>query len=255
MKTRIVLFICCLALSACVTGQGVGGKGLSNLSAKEVDLRLNLAESHINNRQPQLALQELFILEPSAKHLSRYHFDLAMTYIGLDELEKARDSFTRAVDIDTNFAEAWNNLGKILEALNRDQEAEQAYLKAFNILTYVTPEFAAYNLGRLYLRQGRIAEAEQFGRKALARNWRYVPAYTLLADAFVAQNRMEEAEAVLKSGLEADMNSYSTMLALAEHQVRLGKNIEALEMFQRIVTQSPHSNEAKVAQDYLELLQ
>jgi thioredoxin-like negative regulator of GroEL len=60
---------------------------------------------------------------------------------------------------------------------------------------------------------------------------------------------------VLKSGLEADMNSYSTMLALAEHQVRLGKNIEALEMFQRIVTQSPHSNEAKVAQDYLELLQ
>lgn len=251
---RWLILILCLLVSACATSQG-SVKKLSNLTAKELDLRLNLAESHINNQQYQLALQELIILEPSAKNLSRYHFDLGMTYIGLDEVEKARSGFTRAVDIDYNFAEAWNNLGKVLESLNKDQEAEQAYLQAFEILTYVTPEFAAYNLGRLYMRQGRVQEAESFGRKALARNWQYLPAYQLLADAFVAQNRMEEAEAVLKSALEADLNSVSTMLALAEHQVRLGKSIEALEIFQRIVTQRPSSNEAKVAQDYLELLQ
>ena len=66
---------------------------------------------------------------------------------------------------------------------------------------------------------------------------------------------MDEAEAVLKSGLEADMNSASTMLALAEHQMRMGKEMEAKELFGRIITQNPKSGEAKVARDYLGLLQ
>jgi ATP phosphoribosyltransferase len=152
-------------------------------------------------------LQELLKVEAAAKHMSRFHFDSGMIYLGLQELEQSREGFARAVEIDEDFGEAWNNLGKIEEALGRDKEAEAAYRKAFSILTYVTPEFSAYNLGVLLLRQGRAKEAEEFGRKALARNWLYIPAYKLLADAFVAQNRLDDAEDVLKSGLEADMNS------------------------------------------------
>lgn len=254
MKTSAMVLILCLALAGC--GARSGSQGLSsNMPPKEVDLRLNLVESHLNSRQYQLALQELLKVEPAAKHMSRYHFDSGMIYLGLEELEQARDGFAKAVEIDDDFGEAWNNLGKIQEALKQDADAEASYRKAFSILTYVTPEFSAYNLGVLLLRQGRAKEAEEFGRKALARNWRYIPAYKLLSDAFVAQNRMDEAEAVLKSGLEADMNSASTMLALAEHQMRMGKEVEAKELFGRIISQSPKSGEAKVARDYLGLLQ
>ena len=254
MKKYALLCVLCLVLAGC-GARGAAKATSSNMNPKEVELRLNLAESHINGRQYQLALQELLKVEGAADHMSRYHFDSGLIYLGLEELEKAREGFARAVEIDDNFAEAWNNLGKIAEALGRDSEAEAAYRKAFDILTYVTPEFAAYNLGNLLLRQGRLAEAEDFGRKALARNWRFIPAYKLLSDVFVAQNRMDEAEAVLKSGLEADMDSTSTMLALAEHQVRIGKTFEAGELFKRIATKYPKSREAKVAQDYLDLLQ
>ena len=254
MKKYALICVLCLALAGCGARGAVKGPS-SNMTPKEVELRLNLVESHINGRQYQFALQELLKVEDAAGHMSRYHFDSGLIYLGLEELEKARDGFARAVEIDDNFAEAWNNLGKIDEALGRDSEAEAAYRKAFETLTYVTPEFAAYNLGNLLLRQGRLAEAEDFGRKALARNWRFIPAYKLLSDVFAAQNRMDEAEAVLKSGLEADMDSTSTMLALAEHQVRIGKTFEAGELFKRIVTKYPKSREAKVAQDYLDLLQ
>jgi Flp pilus assembly protein TadD len=72
---------------------------------KEVDLRLNLVESHINSRQYQLALQELLKIEGAADHLSRYHFDSGLIYLGLDELEKAREGFSRAVEVDDDFAE------------------------------------------------------------------------------------------------------------------------------------------------------
>ena len=253
MKKFALICVLCLALAGC-GARGAVKASSSNMNPKEVELRLNLVESHINGRQYQLALQELLKVEDAADHMSRYHFDSGLIYLGLEELEKAREGFARAVEIDDNFAEAWNNLGKIDEALGRDSQAEAAYRKAFGILTYVTPEFSAYNLGNLLLRQGRLAEAEDFGRKALARNWRFIPAYKLLSDVFVAQNRMDEAEAVLKSGLEADMDSTSTMLALAEHQVRIGKTFEARDLFKRIVTKYPKSREAKVAQDYLDLL-
>jgi Tfp pilus assembly protein PilF len=254
MKNFALTCILCLVLAGC--GARAGSRGPSSeMHPKEVDLRLNLVESHIGNRQYQLALQELLKVEAAAGGMSRYHFDSGLIYLGLDELETSRASFARAAEIDPDFAEAWNNLGKVLEGQGRSSEAEAAYRRAFGILTYVTPEFAAYNLGSLLLREGRVNEAEEFARKALARNWRFIPAYKLLSDVFVAQNRMGEAEDVLKSALEADMDSTSTMLALAEHQVRIGKTVEATGLFERIAKQYPQSNEAKVARDYLDLLQ
>lgn len=255
MKKFALLCLLCLALAGCGAKAGSRGMSSGSMASKEVDLRLNLVESHISGRQYQIALQELIKVESAADHMSRYHFDAGLIYLGLEELEKSREGFAKAVEIDDDFAEAWNNLGKVLEAQGKDAEAEAAYRKAFGILTYVTPEFAAYNLGSLLLRTGRAKEAEDFGRKALARNWRYIPAYKLLSDAFIAQNRMDDAESVLKSGLEADMNSTSTMLALAEHQVRIGKTLEAKELFERIATQYPKSGEARAARDYLDLLQ
>jgi len=255
MKNCALLLLVCFMLAGCAARSGRTGGESSNMNPHEVDLRLNLVESHITARQPQLALQELLKVEPSADHLSRFHFDSGMIYVSLNEMEKARAGFAKAVEIDDDFGEAWNNLGKINEALGRDTDAEANYRKAFSILTYVTPEFPAYNLGTLLLRHGRVKEAEDFGRKALARNWRYTPAYKLLADVFVAQNRMGDAEDVLKSGLEADMGSTMLMLALAEHQVRMGKTTEARDLFERIIKQYPKSSEAKVANDYMGLLQ
>ena len=254
MKTCAMVLVLCFVLAGC-GARGTSRGASSNMGSKEVELRLNLIESHVSNRQYQLALQELLKVEPAAKHMSRYHFDSGMIYLGLEELEQARDGFAKAVEIDDDFGEAWNNLGRVQEALKQDKDAEASYRKAFSILTYVTPDIAATNLGVLLLRQGRASEAEEFGRKALARNWRYIPAYKLLSDAFVAQNRLDDAEAVLKSGLEADMDSTSTILALAEHQVRMGKTAEARELFMRIVKQYPKSGEAKAAKDYLDFLQ
>ncbi len=254
MKTWAFVLVLCLALAGC-GAKGTSRGGSSNMSPKEVDLRLTLVESHISNDQYQLALQELLKVEAAADHLPRFHYDSGMIFRGLQEFEKAHEGFVRAVEIDEEYGEAWNNLGSIEEALGREKEAEAAYRKALGILTYVTPEFPAYNLGALLLRQGKAREAEEFGRKALARNWRFIPAYKLLSDVFVAQNRLDDAEAVLKSGLEADMDSTAIMLALAEHQMRTGKTREAGELFGRIVKQYPKSSEAKVARDYLEFLQ
>lgn len=252
MKHALTLVLICLLMSGCAA-RGAGGSA-SGPGPRDVQLRLDLVESHINNRQPQLALQELLKVESQASGLSRYHFDMGMIFLAMNELDKARDGFAQAAKIDDNFGEAWNNLGRIQETLGQTQAAEAAYLKAFSILTYLTPEFPAYNLGNLYLQQGRPQDAETYARKALARNWRFLPAYKQLADALAAQNRPADAEKALRDGLEAGVDNPALLLALAEHLTRTGKNSEARTLFERVVTQHPGSNEAKVARDYLDII-
>lgn len=255
MKTSLLVLFVCLFLAGCGARAGSGGLSSSSMNAKEIQLRLDLVESQIKNDQPQRALQELLKVEKAADHLSRYHFDAGLVYLGLEELEKSREGFARATEIDDDFGEAWNNLGKVLEFLNRQQEAEAAYTKALSILTYLTPELAAYNLGNLYLKQGKAKEAEAAARKALNRNWRHLPAYKLLSASLSAQNRVDEAEEALRHGMEADMDSTSIMLALAELQMRTGKQDQARELFEQIISKKPKSNDAKVARDYLGILQ
>ena len=258
MKTYFVmLLVLFVGVSGCVRSSGSIKRDYesSGMDSHEVDLRLNLVESHINSRQPQFALQELLKVEGAANHLARFHFDAGHIYLQLDEREKALSSFAKAVNIDPDFGEGWNNLGKVSEMQNRMQDAENAYRKALSILTYATPEFPTYNLASLYLKTYRPKEAEEYARKAITRNWRYTPAYKLLADALDAQNRMTDAEEVLRRGLEGDLNNNVLALALAEHQVKAGKNAEARLLFEQIIKQSPRSNEAKVAKDYLGFLQ
>jgi len=254
MKTSLLVLFVCVFLAGCGARSGSGGLS-SDMGSREVQLRLDLVESHVKNDQPQRALQELLKVEDQAGHLSRFHFDAGMVYLGLNELEKSREGFARATQIDDDFGEAWNNLGKVLEALGKIQEAEAAYTKSISILTYLTPEFPAYNLGAMYLGQGRAKDAEAAARKALAKNWRYLPGYKLLGEALIAQNRVDEAETVLRDGMEADLESTYLTLALAELHMRTGKQHEARELFERIVTLNPKSNDAKVARDYLGILQ
>lgn len=251
MKYVLTCILACLLFSGCATTHSPSS---TDQGPRDVQLHLDLVESYINSRQPQRALQELIRIEKQASKLSRYHFDKGMIFLLMNELENARDGFAQATKIDDDFGEAWNNLGKIQEALHQPQEAEAAYLKAFSILTYLTPEFPAYNLGILYLHQGRPQDTENYARKALARNWRFLPAYKLLADALTAQNRSADAEKVLRDGLEAGVDDPALLLSLAEHLTRTGQNTEAREIFTRIITLHPNTDEAKVARDYLGIL-
>ncbi|BDV00490.1 hypothetical protein TDMWS_05750 [Thermodesulfomicrobium sp. WS] len=240
-----ILLIALLILASCAhMGSG----------SREVSLRLDLAEAYIANRKPQLAMQELMAIADRAEGLKRYHFDLGLAYFALDQVDDARKAFARTVELDPEYGEGWNNLGRVLEAQGKWEEAKAAYEKAIAILTYATPELAATNLARLLLRHGQADQAEAMARLAIRRNWLYTPGYLLLAQIQEGKGGLAAAQATLEEGLAANLNAVALKLALGENILRQGKTAEAKAQFHAIVKNHPGTPEAKVAQDYLDIL-
>lgn len=80
------------------------------------------------------------------------------TYRQLGRNEDALVDFTRALELDPNDAWAIHNKGQVLEHMKRYEDAIQEYEKA--ILIQPKGPFSHNNLGELYLRKGELANAQ-----------------------------------------------------------------------------------------------
>jgi type IV pilus assembly protein PilF len=223
-------------------------------SDEEVSLRLDLAESYLVAGEPRRTLKELLVIESQARTISRYHNLIGHTYLRLGEYEKAEQSFAQTVQLEPEFAEAYVSLGIAQISQGKGEPAEKSFKEALSILTYLTPEYAAYNLALLYRSQGKTTEAVEYARIAVEKNWRYIPGYLLLSDLLNRQGKTRDAISLLQQGSEADLNNVQISLRLAESLLRVGDIDEAKRWFRQVIETSPDSEEAKVANEYLEML-
>ena len=221
---------------------------------QEVQARMDLCKSYLQNQKPRKGLKELLAIEDRAAGNPEFHFLMGLVQMQLKDFPKAADAFQKAVELDPDYGQAWNNLGRTLIEQEKYIEAENALQRALAVPTYLTPEYPAYNLARMFEKQGREALSLEYAQLALEHSEGFAPAVLLLAEGRLEQGRIEEAVAVLHKGLAQNPNNSQLMLALAENYLRLGDNRHAKKWFQRILDLVPASAEAQVAKDYLDIL-
>lgn len=95
------------------------------------------------------------------------------------------------------------------------------------------------NLADIYLRQGRIKEAEQALHRAIVLDARFVPAYVNLADLYRQQQREDQAERLLRQALRIDPQAAPAAQALGLLLVRTRRLPEALPWLEQALRQSP----------------
>lgn len=106
-------------------------------------------------------------------------------------LEQAENCYRKALTFDPNFAEAYNNLGLVLDKLERFGEAIDCYLKALSI----NPAHAAacLNLGNWHRAHGNAEEQVHYYEKAISLKPDYCEAHNNLGSCFQAQGKLDEA--------------------------------------------------------------
>jgi tetratricopeptide (TPR) repeat protein len=87
------------------------------------------------------------------------HTFLGWTYSFQGRLEEATTECLRAIEIDPEFGNPYNDIGVYLMQQNKLEEAVPWLEKAKHARRYEPRQFPFMNLGRIYMRQGRWWEA------------------------------------------------------------------------------------------------
>jgi len=132
-------------------------------------------------RAAELYLASL-ALHPTAE---AYTF-LGWTYHFQGKIEDAITECKRAIEIDPDFGNPYNDIGVYLIDLGRPDEAIPWLERAMTAKRYEPRHFPYFNLGRVYLAKGMINRARELFQKSLA----IEPRYTLARQALESVRRM-----------------------------------------------------------------
>jgi Tfp pilus assembly protein PilF len=121
-------------------------------------------------------------LHPTAE---AYTF-LGWTYHFQGKIDQAIDECKRAIEIDPDFGNPYNDIGAYLIDLNRHDEAIPWLEQAIAAKRYEPRQFPYFNLGRVYLAKGMINRAREFFQKSLD----IEPRYSLARQALESVRRM-----------------------------------------------------------------
>jgi len=127
--------------------------------------RLRGLSDRLHGKAPQQQIAYLDSLLALGPDDARIHFFKGNAYFAIEQNDSAIVEFTRAVELDGNYAKAYVNLGIVYDHTRKPSEARKAYASALQI----NPEdvLAYCHMGYNYYLAGKHAEAMEFYGKAL----------------------------------------------------------------------------------------
>jgi superkiller protein 3 len=168
--------------------------------------------------------------------------DLGFHFNRKQDYNKASEYFKKGTEVDPNNAEAWTLYAQSIDFAGNKDDAIQAYLKALEI----NPEERAipFNLGLIYNKKASDTEDEAQKKSYYTEAIKYFyqvyeldpglkDVYDLLTTLLLTTERYDEAEKILKEGIERFPNSSSMWQNISYLYAKQGKKDEAEKAYQR----------------------
>jgi Tfp pilus assembly protein PilF len=199
MKIRVLILLIFIALTACVANK-------TTRQANESDFHTNIGFAYYIEKNYQLAYTEFHkALQLNPNNRNALH-GLALVHMEFQEYEIAKELFLRTLSIDSNYADAWFNLGLCYQNLNMHIEAIKAFGKALNNPLFTMQDKAYFGQGLSYYRIGRYDEAKSSFDKAIKRNFLLSQAHLFMALTYQKMGFYFEASKTLKQAIKFDTN-------------------------------------------------
>jgi Tfp pilus assembly protein PilF len=129
---------------------------------------------------------ELYRKSLTAHPTAEAHTFLGWTYHFQGKIEEAIEECKRAIEVDPDFGNPYNDIGAYLISLGRYDEAIPWLERAVEARRYEPRHFPHFNLGRVYVAKGMLSRAREEFQHAL----RIEPEYQLASRALENLRRM-----------------------------------------------------------------
>ena len=159
-------------------------------------------------------------------------------------LDEAIKEFVKAVNLDSNYYQAYNAMGVATLQLGNSSDAKELFETALKI----NPQFAtAYdNLGNIALINGDLAGAEENFMKSLKYNTHNPTTMYHLGQVAVRQKDYNKALTWLNHSLHINPNSAPALTLQGECYLVQGNQAAAINSFKQAITANPENSRAYI---------
>ena len=166
-----------------------------------------------------------------------------------ENLEEAEDRYRRALRLEPEDPKIQARLAALLARAQRQypvkgRDEEITRLAEIALEKEADSSRAFVALGTLELLEGDAAAAEELARQALASDLKDHRGHTLLGEALVAQERVDEGLISLRRGVELAATDLGARTTLARVLSDLGRYSEAASEYERILQYDPDQSTA-----------
>lgn len=163
-------------------------------------------------------------------------------YANKNQLDLAIVSYKKAININSNYAQAYNNLGIALYKLNRNDEAIDHYKKAISLKSNFAEAFN--NLGNVIREIDKIKDAIPYYEKAIAINSKYAEAYNNLGATYRDLNNNNQAVKNYKIALKIKPNYPEAHYNLGGVLRELSNSEESIACYKKAIKFKPNYEKA-----------
>jgi len=186
----------CFLLTSTLFIAGCSSVGVKN-SSKAANLNADLGIRYLQKGRLQLANEKLSkALEQSPNSALANHY-YAILQQRLGNNLKARQYFTRAVNLNPKDPEIRNNYGSFLCDNGQPETAVQQFMTSINDPLYRTPEFAYTNAGICLRKTGNDTKAEEYFRNALRKKNAFPSALLEMASLYYDRQKYPRSQAFM----------------------------------------------------------
>jgi tetratricopeptide (TPR) repeat protein len=153
-------------------------------------------------------------------------------------LDEAIAHYRRAIDVQPDYAPAYNNLGSALRASGRLDDAVVAYERALQLRPSDFPD-AHYNLANALLDEGRSSAAQEHFHIALQSMPASADVHNNLGIALSAEGRLDEAVGEFRRAVDIEPGSAKAHRNLGDALVSAGSAREGLDHLRRAAQLAP----------------
>jgi len=238
----IGLMVLAAALSGCVS---VSPDPLSKPDMKRAaQINVQLGVDYMRQGKRDLAMQKLQKALEQDPDSSQAHTAVALLYWKTGDMDKARDHFDEALDLDSDDPMAANNYGTFLCHQGEPADSVKYFLRAANNPNYSQPEVAWTNAGVCAHKVPDLGRAERYLRKALAVNPQFADALAELASVSLDEKKYLQARAFLQRlSAQGDLDARGLLLGYKIEKA-MGDASSARDYARRLKLHFPDSSEA-----------
>ena len=207
-----------------------------------VDETFNLAVKNHQENKLEVA-QDLYnqVLEIDPNYAKAYN-NLGSTFENTSDYKKALSYYEKAIEIDPNYIRAHENLGGVLQILGQNQKAKERYEKAIKIDP--NHSISHNNLGVVFKKLGENQKAKECFEKAIEVDPNYANAYHSLGSVLQILGQDQKAKESYEKAIEKDPNLVNSHNSLGKIFHDLEAYKKAKECYEKAIEIDPNCADA-----------